>query len=189
MPSSVPVLDAHIRLFGSVDDQMFRTFSEQLAQARQKVDADKAIVLELTTTGGDADTGRRIATDIRLCRQQEGRTLRFLGKASVYSAGITIMAAFPASQRYLARGTELLIHERRITQTVQLNGALRSCMGQLRDQLAALESGQRLEDDGFREFVEGSSMTVQQVLDKVLACDWYLTAEEAVKRGLAHSVV
>jgi len=188
MPISLPALDAHIRLFGAVDDQMFKTFSEQLAQARRDVPADSAIVLELSTTGGNADTGRRIATDIRLCREREGRTLRFLGKASVYSAGVTIMGVFPVADRYLTRGTELLIHERRISQTIQLNGALRHCIAQLRDQLAALESGTRLERRGFERLVEGTPMSAQQVLDQVMACDWYLSAEQAVEAGLVHAI-
>jgi hypothetical protein len=53
------------------------------------------VVLELTTEGGDADGARRMALEIRLCREWHNRDTYFVGKTVVMSAGITIMAAFP----------------------------------------------------------------------------------------------
>ena len=50
LPSAVSAAD--IRLFGKVDDAMLRDFLGQLDLARQR---PGPLLLELTTTGGDAD--------------------------------------------------------------------------------------------------------------------------------------
>lgn len=189
MTQPLASLDPDIRLFGNVDDAMFSAFTDQLSQARQKRERDQPLLLELTTSGGAADTARRIATDLRLCREIEGRTLRFLGKSMVYSAGITIMAAFRPQERYLTAGTELLIHERRIERTVALSGALRSVLAVVRDLQAELDSGQRLERAGFEQLVAGSRMTADEVMLRIMQADWYLGAEEALTQGLVGAVV
>ena len=41
----------------------------------------------------------------------------FLGKAAIYSAGTTFMSFFAAGNRYLTRGTRLMIHERKLNKT------------------------------------------------------------------------
>ncbi len=188
-PESLPVLDPHIRLVGTVDDAMFKVFIEELTQARKNLSPMEPVLLCLTTTGGEAETARRIADELTLVRERENRPLRFVGKTAVYSAGVTIMAAFARGERYLTRGTELLIHERRVTKTVELSGALRGNVSKLRDLLAEMDSGQRLERDGFRQLVQGSSMSVDQLLAKVMEADWYLTADEALAAGLIQSVI
>jgi ATP-dependent protease ClpP protease subunit len=189
MPHEVQPLDAHIKLFGTVDDDFFHSFAEQLQGARKAQGGSKApLLVSLTTTGGDAETARRIAHDIRLCRD-EGVPMRVVGIASVYSAGITILAAFPPSDRYLTRGTELLIHERRLDTTVELKGPLRACMDVLNDKMAELQSGHRLECAGFELLVAGTSLTADDVLEKVTEADWYLDADEAARLGLVRAVV
>ncbi len=189
MNDTLAALDPHIRLFGNVDDAMFQSFLEQMNRSRKEVPSYQPLLVELTTTGGDAETARRIASDIRLLRELESRTIRFLGKGFVYSAGITIMAAFPREDRWLTRGTELLIHERRLERTVQLSGALRTNMAKLRDLMAELESGRRLEMAGFRELAAGTPMTADGILEKVLHADWYLSADQAFEAGLVRGVV
>lgn len=181
-------LDPDIRLHGSVDWNMFRSFTDQLNKARERP-ADQPIVVELTTIGGDAETARRIAADIALCRRAERRKLLFLGKTAVYSAGITIMAAFPPEDRYLTDCTELLIHERRVIKTIELSGALRSDKALLQNELAEMDSGERLERDGFALLVKGTPMSADEVIERVMKADWYLTAREAHKLGLVGHLV
>ena len=188
MTEKISPLDAQIQLFGPVNDAMFASFTEQLKKARAS-DHDRPIVLSLNTNGGDADTGRRIAEDIRLCRELDGRRMVFVGIATVYSAGITIMAAFPREERYLSKGARLLIHERRDQKTVELQGALRAATSILRDELAAVEDGQALERQGFEKLVAGTPLVLQEVMDKVMTADWYLGAEEAVRVGLVQAVI
>jgi ATP-dependent protease ClpP protease subunit len=185
----LPFLDPHIRLFGPVDQDLYTSFIEQLDKARKTVDRGGPILLELTTTGGEAETARRMALDIALVRERQQRELFFLGKSFVYSAGITVMAAFPVQARLLTRDTELLIHERRIEETVHLNGGLRCGLCMLRDKMAELESGRRLEKEGFEQLVAGSRMTLEDLMKKVDHADWYVPAGEAKDRGLVHEVI
>src|SRR5215467_3306203 len=106
-----------IRLIGTVGEEMVRDYLKQLepiSKSRKKI-----FVLELTTYGGKADYGYRIAEEIRLAREYYDKDPIFLGKTFVYSAGMTILAAFPRNRRYLTRHTTLLTHERRIEEDVK----------------------------------------------------------------------
>jgi ATP-dependent protease ClpP protease subunit len=173
-----------IRLFGTVGEATLSEFFRQ----QSETPADKPVVFELSTSGGDADTGRRIAEELRLW-QEQGREVFFLGKTYVFSAGVTIMSAIPPDHRYLAAGTELLIHERKMEHEVQLRGSLRACRSTVHNLLAEIESGQRLERDGFSKLVEGTPLTLDDILKKVMDRDWYLTAQEARELGLIAGVV
>lgn len=174
-----------VRLDGSVCDDMFRRFRDALAETEA---AEDAVVLELTTMGGDADTARRIATDIRLARERSGRELLFFGKAVVYSAGITIMSAFPREHRWLSRGTSLLIHSRSISLTLNLDGPLATERRKLEVAMAQVDEGLRLQAAGFADLIAGSDVTPEELGEKA-ARNWYLEAEEALARGLVAGVV
>jgi len=180
----LPSLSPDIRLFGDVGEGMLSEFFRQ----QSEVQPGKPIVLELSTSGGDADIGRRIAQEVRMWRKS-GIDVFFLGKTFVFSAGITIMSAFPPTHRFLTADCELLIHERKMKKDLHLEGALRGCMSAINDLLAEIESGQRLEREGFAELVQGTRLTAQDVGNKVYNKDWYLTASEALDQGLVGGVV
>lgn len=184
-PVTLPSLAPDIRLFGKVSDDMLGEFFRQQAA----VEPGRPVVLELSTSGGDADVGRRIAQEIRLWQMQAGCELFFLGKTYVYSAGITIMSGFLKSHRFLTADCELLIHERKLKKDIHLDGALRGCLSAVNDLLAQIESGQRLEKQGFEELVKGSSLSAQALIDKVYTKDWYLSADEALAHGLVQGLV
>ena len=101
----------HIRLSGPVDQLMYTNFRQQLENCPR----EGAIVIALTTLGGDPEVARTMADDIRLLEDHDGREILFLGKVAVYSAGATFMAAFPVGRRFLTRHTRLMIHERTIS--------------------------------------------------------------------------
>lgn len=174
----LPSLHPDVRLLGSIDEATVQRFLDQSGAAQ----GDKPLVLELSTMGGDAESARRLAEEIALLRQ--AREVFFLGKTYVYSAGITVMAAVPASHRFVTPDTILLVHERRLERTVQLSGALRSAIAVARDLLAELEIGQVLERRGFEQLAAGSRLSADELLQRVLDKDWYLTAEEALELGL-----
>jgi hypothetical protein len=46
---------------------------------------------------------------------EAARRFVFLGKAAIYSAGTTFMSFFARQNRYLTRGTRLMIHERKLS--------------------------------------------------------------------------
>ncbi len=179
----LPSLHPDVRLLGSIDDAMVLRFLDQAGAAR----GDKPLVLELSTMGGDAESARRLAQEVALLRQ--AREVFFLGKTYVYSAGITLMAAVPATHRFVTPDTVLLVHERRLERTVQFSGALRSAIAQTRDLLAELEIGQRLERRGFEALAAGSKLSGDELLQRVLEQDWYLSADEALDLGLVAGIV
>lgn len=182
-PAALPSLNPDIRLIGSIDEQMLQNYLDQSGQLQ----GDGPVVLELSTAGGEADTARRIAQEVRMLGQS--REVFFLGKTYVYSAGITVMAAVPPSHRFLTGDTVLLIHERRMERTVQLSGALRSAMSVAQDLMAELEIGQRLERRGFEKLVEGSGLTADDLMKRVMEKDWYMPADEALSLRLVAGLV
>jgi ATP-dependent protease ClpP protease subunit len=181
LPSSIP----DIRLFGHVSEQMLSEFFRQQSEVPQ----GKPVVFELSTSGGDADVGRRIAQELRWWQLKEGREVFFLGKTYVFSAGVTIMSSIPCTHRYLTEDCELLIHERKMKKQIHLEGALRGCRSAIHDVLAEIDSGQRLERDGFRQLVQGTRLTLADVEQRVLERDWYLTAQQAKEVGLVADVL
>ena len=50
---------------------------------------------------------------------------------------------------------------------LHLESALRGCLSAVNDVLAEIESGQRLERDGFQELVQGTSLSLDDVFAKV----------------------
>ena len=184
-PAALPSLRPDIRLFGPVNEAMLGDFFRQ----QQEAPPDKALVFELSSNGGNADIGRRIAQELRLWQEEGGRQLWFLGKTCVYSAAVTIMAAIPRDRRFLTRDCEVLVHERKMTRDIHLQGALRSCRAVLQDALAEIESGQRLERAGFAELVKGTDLSVDDIEKRVLDQDWYFPAQEAHRIGLVAGLV
>lgn len=187
-PDSTPALPSFkpdIRLFGKVDELMLSEFFRQQAETAP----GKPVVLELSTSGGNADVGRRIALELQLWQRHEGRDLYFFGKSYVFSAGTTIMSAFPPARRFISADCQVLIHERKLKKTIELNGALRGCLSQANDVIAEIEAGQRLEREGFELLVEGTQLTVDDVEKRVLNKDWYLSAQEALDIGLVAGLV
>lgn len=182
--SALPSLAPDIRLFGNINEGMLSEFFRQQAEAKTQ----GPIVFELSTSGGDAEVGRRIAEELRLW-QEKDREIYFLGKTYVFSAGVTVMASIPLSRRFLTKDTELLIHERKMTKQIALDGSLRSCRAKINDVLAEIESGQRLQMEGFAKLVAGSVLTAEEVEKNVLEKDWYLTASEALELRLVAGVL
>jgi ATP-dependent Clp protease, protease subunit len=181
--TSLPSREPDIRLLGSIDEQMLRHFLDRCGQLQ----GDGPWVVELSTAGGEADTARRLAQELKMLREQ--REVFFLGKTYVYSAGVTVMAGVPPSHRYLTRDTVLLIHERRIERTMQLSGGLRSAIAITQDLLAELEMGQELECRGFEQLVAGSELTSDALFERVMKKDWYMPAQEALSLKLVAGLI
>ncbi len=175
-----------IRLYGAVDDALLGRFLEQLKPLRGR---SEPLVLELSTSGGDADVARRIGEEIRLCREVGGMELYFLGKAMVYSAGVMVMAAFPVERRYLSRDAVMLIHEWQIEKEIRFAGPLRVCAASAQDFLAELEVAHKLERQAFSELVQGTRLSLEELSTQVVKADWYLLAEDAQELGLVAGLV
>ena len=179
------LLTAHVRLYGEVGDAMLASFLEQLDAARAR---PGPMVVELTTPGGDADVGRRIAADIRLLRERTGRPPLFFGKTTVYSAGATIMSGFRREDRWMDRHAVLMVHCRKLAKTMELSNFLASERPRVEALLAEIDLGLRVQAWDFKALIAGSDVQLEE-LEQCAMEDWYITAEEALKRGLIAGVV
>lgn len=174
-----------VSLHGAVDEGMLGVWLEALAKART---GSEALVVELSTTGGDADIGRRIAEDVRLFRERSGRRALFLGRTTVYSAGVTIMAGFQRADRWLSRDTTLLIHGRKLQKSIDFHGPLRSERDKAEALMAEIDDGLRVERSGFEMLIEGSDVGLEELEAKTVG-DWYLTADDALDRRLVAGLI
>lgn len=173
----------NVRLHGPVDDAMLDRWLDQTAA----LPAGTPLVLELSTTGGDAEVGRRIADDARLIREA-GRTTWFLGKTMIYSAGATVMGGFPRANRWLSRDAMLMVHGRKLSKCLNFEGALRTERPGVEALLGEIDSGLRIERVEFLKLIEGSSVTLEELERETLG-DWYIPADVALARGLIAGVI
>ena len=183
--SAVSLASADVSLFGELTEDRARDLVDQL----RSLDADgETALVEITTIGGDAALARRLVLELGLARGRLNRRLVFIGKTYVQSAGVTLMSAFPKADRYLSSDCELLIHCRQLEQSLEISGPMRSSLSRVRALLSEMENGLKLERENFERLIEGSDISTEELLGKAL-CNWYLTAEEACRRGLVADVL
>jgi len=168
-----------VRLFGEVAENSICDFVDALGQAPD----DRDIVVEVTTPGGDAEMARRAVRALNEKRQHHSAKMKFLGKTEVYSGGVTIMAAFPKQERFLSSDAVLLNHCRQLDKSIELSGPIRASLALLESAQNQIELGIKLEDDNFKRLIEGSDISLEEIQNRALH-NWYVSAEEAIKRGL-----
>lgn len=174
-----------ILLAGAVDYAMYDRFRAQLAQAP---DSGLAII-ELSTLGGDPEVARMMGEDVRFQSDiNPARRLVFLGKAAIYSAGATFMSFFAVENRYLTRGTRVMIHERKMDKTLHIAGPLTTCIASVKAMLNELEHSIAIQNEGFENLVRGSAVTMDEVLRRAPE-NWYIEAQEAKALGLVADVL
>jgi ATP-dependent protease ClpP protease subunit len=174
----------HVHLSGTIDQAMYASFRKQLAAAPR----EGTLVVAISTLGGDPEIARLMGDEIRLLREYNDREILFLGQVAVYSAGATFMAAFPSDKRFLTRGTRIMIHERILTKTIELGGPLKTCTAVLNANLHEIEHSIKIEEEGFRDLVAGSSIPFEEVRRRAPE-NWYIDAEEARELGLVLDVI
>ena len=175
----------NISINGLIDSGTVTFFLDRLEEVRT---GNQDLILEINTSGGDADAARRIALEIRLFLDHSGRGAFCVGKTAVYSAGVTIFAAFPRQARFLTQDAILLVHERRLEGSINLTGPLRSCLQIVREQLALLETAEMLEKEGFRALIEGSAISLEKIHERATN-NCYINAEEALRLGLIREIL
>lgn len=174
----------HICLSGPVDHAMYQSFRDQLATAP----TEGTLVIAISTLGGDPEVARLMGDEVRLLREFTGREILFLGKVAVYSAGATFMAHFPVDKRFLTQGTRLMIHERKLTADIHLEGPLKTLVPILQAKLHEIEESIRIEEEGFRDIVAGSKLAFEELCKKAPS-NLYLEAEEARDLELVLDVI
>lgn len=174
-----------ILLAGPVDYGMYTRFRNQLDQAPGK----GLVVIELSTLGGDPEVARMMGEDVRFHSDiNPERRIVFLGKAAIYSAGATFMSFFAIPNRYLTRGTRVMIHERKMDKTLQVNGPLTTCIASVKAVLEELEHSIAIQNEGFENLVRGSQISMEEVLRRAPE-NWYIEAQDAKAKGIIAGVI
>ncbi|MCX7319717.1 MAG: ATP-dependent Clp protease proteolytic subunit [Hyphomicrobiales bacterium] len=174
-----------VLLSGSVDYDMYKQFRAQLDDAQDR----QLVVVEISTLGGDPEVARMMGEDIRFHSEiYPERHFVFLGKAAIYSAGVTFMSFFARDNRYVARGSRLMIHERKLSKTVTFDGPLTACLASVEATLNEIKCSIAIQNEGFENLVSGSRITMEELLKKAPS-NWYLEAQEAQALGLIRAVL
>ena len=176
--------EPHIRLFGTIDEALYKKFRDELEASTDK----ENIVISLCTLGGNPEIARAMGDDIRLLKKFNETNAIFLGKQAVYSAGATFMSFFERKNRFLTKGTRLMIHERQLAQTITLNRPLSSCIATLEAKLNEVKQSIEIENEGFAAIADGSEVDLEEI-QKRAPSNWYIDAEEAKEMGLVLDVV
>lgn len=147
------------------------------------------VVTELSTLGGDPEVARMMGEDVRFHSDlSPDRRFVFLGKAAIYSAGTTFMSFFARENRYLTRGTRLMVHERKIIKDVHFDGPLSTCVAKAKSILNEIECSIAIQNEGFENLVRGSDVTLETVIERA-SDDWYIEAQEAADLKLVAGVI
>src|SRR3954469_6446095 len=172
-------------LSGVVDYAMYQAFRQQFDSASNR----DLVIIEMSTLGGDPEVARMMGEDVRFASEMEPqRRFVFLGKAAIYSAGTTFMSFFVRENRYLTRGTRLMVHERKLTTNLAIDGPLTACLATVNATLNEIECSIAIQNEGFQNLVRGSSVTLEEVIRRAPS-NWYVEAEEARQRGLIEAVL
>jgi ATP-dependent protease ClpP protease subunit len=189
MPSSRPLTAKDfaapsVTLSGVVDYDMYVSFRKQFGAANQDL-----IIVELSTLGGDPEVARMMGEDVRFASEMfPDRRHVFLGKAAIYSAGTTFMSFFARNNRYLTRGSRLMIHERKLSKKLVIDGPLTTCVAVVKATLNEIECSIAIQNEGFQNLVNGSKVTLEDVLQKAPS-NWYVEANKAKELGLIEEVL
>ncbi len=174
-----------VMISGTVDYELYAKFRTQFDRALDQ----QVVVIELSTLGGDPEVARMMGEDIRYASEMApDRRLVFLGKAAIYSAGTTFMSFFARHNRYLTRGTRLMIHERKMSKELKIDGPLTTCIATVEAALNEIRSSIDIQNEGFCNLIQGSAVTIEEVLKRAPS-NWYLEAEEAKRLGLIEAVL
>ena len=174
-----------VMLSGVVDYDMYKSFRAQFDDATDKT----LVVVELSTLGGDPEVARMMGEDVRFQSElSPQRRFVFLGKAAIYSAGTTFMSFFARENRYVTRGSRLMIHERKLSKTLAIDGPLTTCLATVQATLNEIECSIAIQNEGFENLVRGSQVTVEEVIRRAPS-NWYVEAKEAKRLGLVEMVL
>jgi hypothetical protein len=75
-----------------------------------------------------------------------------------------------------------------LEKSIQLCGPMKASIQIVREQLALLETAEKLELEGFRELVEGSSLSPDELYERATE-NCYIAAAEALKVGLVADIL
>ena len=98
------------------------------------------------------------------------------------------MSFFSIENRYLTRGTRLMILERKLDKQLHINGPLTTCVATVTPALHEIEASIAIQNEGFENLILGSKVTMDEVLRRASG-NWYIEANEAKSLGLVAEIL
>jgi hypothetical protein len=86
------------------------------------------------------------------------------------------MSFFAIENRYLTRGTRLMVHERKLDKQLHLNGPLTTCVAMVTAALHEIEASIAIQNEGFENLIRAPG-------------NWYIEANEAKSLGLVAEIL
>jgi len=159
LPSRIPA----IALSGVVDYAMICQF---FGSSSNSASSENLVVIELSTLGGDpggrADDGRGRT----VCQPRPSRSaVRVSRQGSDLFRRHTFMKLFVRENRYLSRGTRLMIHERKLFRNNLSSMAPHHLPCNVQATLTEIECSIAIQNEGFQNLVLGSSVSLDEVLN------------------------
>lgn len=164
-----------IDCFGEVDEAKKKEMLRKLHIADEKTGM---VTIRLSSEGGDVGAGFAIYDAIRSMKNE----VRIIGYENVESIATLILQAADKDKRLLAPHCYMMLHEG--SATVDGNKKDRKQQEYLNKFYE-----ERYYDIVYPKVKEVKRVSRKKFIEKVESCDWYLTAEEAVKWGLADGVI
>jgi ATP-dependent Clp protease protease subunit len=161
-----------IILSGSIREDSAAQFLEQLT-AFEYIDISKPVTVYIDTFGGSVDAALLMYDAMKSC----ACPIVTVGIGKVMSAGVLLLAAGEPGTRFITENTRVMIH--------QISGGV---VGSLSDMEVSMVETRKMQAIYFDLLSKDTGVPVQKLLKDVTK-DFYMSAEEAVKYGIADKVV
>jgi len=142
-----------------------------------KEETKKPIKFYLSTYGGSADDMFALYDVMRLVQSET--EIHTVGMGKVMSAGVLLLAAGTKGERRIGKHCRVMIHS-----------AMAGSHGSLPNLVNELEALQQLEEEYINALVSETKMTKEEIKNMLeRKVNVYLSAEEAVKLGIADIII
>jgi ATP-dependent Clp protease protease subunit len=161
-----------IVLSGTIREDSAAQFLEQIT-AFEYVDITKPITVYIDTFGGSVDAALLMYDAIKSC----ACPVVTVGIGKVMSAGVLLLAAGERGTRFITENTRVMLHE-------VAGGAF----GPISEMEVSIAETRRLQEI-YLELLAKDTGQSKQKIQKDIVKDFYMSAAEAVKYGIADKVV
>jgi len=161
-----------IVLSGTIREESAAQFLEQIT-AFEYVDITKPITVYIDTFGGSVDAALLMYDSIKAC----ACPVVTVGIGKVMSAGVLLQAAGEKGSRFITENTRVMMHE--------VSGG---AFGPISEMEVSIAETRRLQAIYIELLAKDTGNSKQQIL-KDIGQDFYMSAAEAVKYGIADKVV
>ncbi len=98
------------------------------------------------------------------------------------------MSFFARENRYITRGSRLMIYERKLSKTLTIDGPLTTWLATVQATLNEIQCSIAIQNEGFENLVRDLPVTMEEVLAKA-PNNWYVEAPVAKRLGLVEAVL